>query len=259
MSDMLEGYVLGQDNNNNNGANGWGEWIWIIVLFALFGWGGNGFGGFGGNRNGGGGCGNGCATPQDIASAFDFNGIDNGIRGIQQGICDSTYALNNSMNTGFNGIQTTLCNGFHNEQLAMCNGFNGVQSSLNTLGFNLQQCCCDTQRSIDGVNYNMAKNTCDITNTMNQNTQNLLINQNNNTQRLVDLFTQDKIDSLNRELQSAQLTLAQAQQTNNIITALSPKEPVPAYLTTSPYQSIIQPTGFSFGNGCGNNCGCGCY
>lgn len=260
MSEMLEGYVLGQDNNNNGyGNGGFGEWIWIIVLFALFGFGGNGFGfgNRGGNNGGNCGCNDGCATPKDVAYNFDFNQLDNGVRAVQNGICDSTFALNNSINNGFFGVQSALCNGFHTNEVSMNNGFNGVQSALCNLGYNLQSCCCETQRSIDGVNFNMAKGFCDLQNSANQNTQQLLINQNQNTQRIVDMFTQDKIDSLNRELQSAQLTLAQQQQTTAIVSALSPKDPVPAYLTTSPYQSIINPTGFTMGSGCGcNPCGC---
>lgn len=82
--------------------------------------------------------------------------------------------------------------------------------------------------------------------------------QNAGTQRIVDLITQDKIQSLQTELQSAQLQLSNANQTTNIVNALRPT-PVPSYPVLSPYTSIVSPTGFAFGNGCGcNTCGCGC-
>lgn len=77
--------------------------------------------------------------------------------------------------------------------------------------------------------------------------------QNAGTQRIVDLITTDKIQSLQTELQSAQLQLANASQTNNIINALRPT-PVPSYPVLSPYTSVINPTGITFG---GNGCGCG--
>jgi hypothetical protein len=41
-----------------------------------------------------------------------MNGLENGVRGIQQGLCDGFYAMNTGMLNGFNGIQSTLCQGF---------------------------------------------------------------------------------------------------------------------------------------------------
>ena len=77
-------------------------------------------------------------------------------------------------------------------------------------------------------------------------------------QRIIDTITQDKIQSLQTELQSAQLQLSNAAQTNNIINALRPT-PTPSYPVMSPYTSIINPTGFTFGAGnCGCAVGCGC-
>lgn len=83
--------ATGGTNRNNDGFGDGGAW-WIIILFLFVfcGWGnGNGFG-----NNGAGGAGlQGLATRADINEGFALNGIENGIRGIQQGICDSTYAL----------------------------------------------------------------------------------------------------------------------------------------------------------------------
>lgn len=72
----------------------------------------------------------GLATRADINEGFALNGIENGIRGIQQGICDSTYALNNTITSGFSGVDRSLCQ----------------------MGYQLHDCCCQTQRAIDGVN-----------------------------------------------------------------------------------------------------------
>jgi hypothetical protein len=69
---------------------GWGAdgaW-WVIILILLFGAGGRGWGG-----NGGGGYDACCvpATMQGMSDAFNFNQLDNGIRGIEQGICNGFY------------------------------------------------------------------------------------------------------------------------------------------------------------------------
>lgn len=107
---MESGYSLADiaaatGNNNRNGDGMWGDWIWIIVLFLFAGGGwGNGFGGNGVNGAGL----QGLATRADINEGFALNGIENGIRGIQQGICDSTYALNNTITSGFNGVDRSL-------------------------------------------------------------------------------------------------------------------------------------------------------
>ena len=233
--------VMGTNNRGNNDGFGYAsDWIiWLIVIAAIFG-NGWGFGGFGGN---GGGfnspVGQGSLTRADIDAALSTQGIESGITGI--------------------GTQ-------------LCNGFNSVNSNISNLGYNLQNCCCDLKQGLGEVNYNLAAQTNILQNTVNNNgtaIQQALNNgfrdvidaQNAGTQRIVDLFTQDKIQSLQTELQSAQLQLSNAAQTNNIVNALRPT-PVPAYLTCSPYQTIVNPTGFAFGvsgNGCGYNaCGCGC-
>lgn len=60
-----------------------GNWIWVLVLLMLFGWGGVGFGG----RNDI----HGFATQQDIVNGFNFNQLDNGIRGLERGLCQLGY------------------------------------------------------------------------------------------------------------------------------------------------------------------------
>lgn len=202
---MTDGYSLADiaaatGNNRNDGMFG-GDWIWIIVLFLFAG--GNGFGGFGNNGANGAGI-QGLATRADINEGFAFNTLNNGIDALKTG---------------------------------QCTGFNGVNQNINNLGYQLQQCCCETNRNIDSVNYNMAKNTCDIIQAGNA-----------NTQRIVDMFTQDKIESLRTELNAAQLTLAQQAQTNTLLDQLKPC-PSPAYVVPSPYASMY---------GCGCNSGCGC-
>lgn len=211
-------------NRNNDGfgdGNGW----WIILFLLICGWGGYGFGG----GYGGGGTNTpgfqGFATRSDIDAALATHGIESGITGI--------------------GTQ-------------LCNGFAGVNSAIANLGYQNQQCCCDLKQAIGDVNYNMAAQTNILQNTVNNGFRDVIEAQNAGTQRIIDTITQDKIQSLQTELQSAQLQLSNQAQTTNIINALRPT-PTPSYPVMSPYTSIINPTGFTFGvNGCGCNTGCGC-
>lgn len=117
--------IAAATGSNNRANDMWGgdgfSLIWLVLIFAIFGWGGFGGwgGGFGGNGANGAGF-QGWATRADINESFALNDIQNGIRGIQQGICDSTYALNNTMQSGFNGVN-----------VGMLQGFNGVQQAIN--------------------------------------------------------------------------------------------------------------------------------
>ncbi len=114
----------GNDRNNGGIWNDGGAW-WIIILFlfCFSGW-GNGFGGFGGygtNSNGlGSPSGQGWATRADINEGFAFQNLQSGINSIQQGICDSTYALNNALTNGFHGVDNAVCNLGYQTQLFYC-------------------------------------------------------------------------------------------------------------------------------------------
>ena len=230
----LSDIVAAVGGNRNNGGFGNNDLFDLLVLFALFGNGG--WGGFGGGFGNGGGSGfQGYATRADINEGFALNGITNGITAIQQGLCDSTYALQNSITGGFNAV-------------------NGA----------IKDCCCTTQRAIDGVNFNMAQNTCALQNTMNTNTRDILENQNINTRAILDFLTQDKIATLTAENQSlkfkasqneqnAFITANQQAQTAELIRRLGADCPTPAYVVQPP-----TPVHFPYNNcGCGNNAGFG--
>ena len=203
-------------NRGNNGMFGgdWSAWIILFLLFGLFG--GNGWGGgFAGNGGGGG-----YATRADINEGFALNSLQTGIQGIQQGICDSTYAI-----TG-----------------------------------RISDCCCQTQRAIDGVNFNLAKGFCDLGNVVNSSTRDVLENQNNNTRAILDFLTQDKIATLTAEnqalkfqasqtAQNAFITANQEAQTAELIRRLGADNPTPAYVVQPP-----TPVRFPYsGCGCGGN------
>ena len=213
----LSDIVTAMGGNRNNGGLGNNDLFDLLVLFALFGGGwGNGFGGFG---NGGGAGFQGYATRADINEGFALNGLQTGITAIQQGLCDSTYAITGA----------------------------------------IKDCCCTTQRSIDGVNFNMATGFANIANVMNTNTRDILENQNSNARAILDFLTQDKIATLTAENQSLKLTASQANQNAVLMAAMDANKaeilrrtgaecPAPAYVVQPP-----TPVRFPYGS-----CGYGC-
>ena len=295
-----------EKNSGTNDAMGWGGngcW-WIIILILFIGWGGYGRGfGAGNGNNDGGGNGvntvvvptnafgnsyNNCCTPataQGVTDAFNFNTLNNGVRGIQNGICDGFYSTSlaisnlgnavqggiNDVNVanlqGFNATQNTVAQTGNAIQQGMCQGFNGVQSAIAQTNYNMKDCCCETRESIMQSNFNnqtgfnniqnqMASCCCDlgrgqenIKYALAQSTCDIMTNADKNTDRIINYLTQNELESLRTELQSAQLQLSQLSQTSTIVNSLMPT-PKPAYPVMSPYTSIPLS---AFNTGC-NGC-----
>lgn len=236
----------------SNGAFGDGGWLWfIVVIFAIFGgWGGNGWGGNGSNSS--------YYTDSALQRGFDTQSIIGKLDGINNGLCDGFYAVNNGMLNGFNGVNTNILQtGYGIQQAINADTVAGMQNA-NALQAQLAQCCCDTREAIQGVNYNMATNTCALQNTMNNNTRDIIDSQNAGTRAILDYLCQDKIATLQAEnndlrraasqdRQNALLTTAMSAQTQQIINAVNPA-PIPAYQVPNPNVYY----------GCGCNTGCGC-
>ena len=219
-------------NGNNGGFGGNGDNAWWIILFLIFGLGRNGFGG----GYGGGGVG------ENYVLATDFATIERKLDSVNSGICDATFALNNTMTNGFAGVQQTLCQGFNGVNTAIYqNGFN-TERGLWHLSSQFADCCCQTQRAIDGVNYNMAMNTNALQQTLCNNTRDIIENQNENARNILDFLTKDKIQTLTSENESLKLRASQEAQNTYLINALRPC-PIPAYQVANPYC-------------CYNPCGC---
>ena len=154
--------VTGNGRNNDGmwGGDGW----WAIIIFAMiFGWGG--FGGNGWGGNGGMGATASAYTDSAIQRGFDTQAIIGKLDGITNGLCDGFYAQNTAVMNGFHGVDNAICNlGYQTQQ-----GFNTTNVTLmqaqNALQSQLANCCCETREAIQGVNYNMATNTCALQNT----------------------------------------------------------------------------------------------
>ena len=193
-----------------------GDWLALIVLFALFGggWGGNGgFGGGAGWQQG--------FNTQNILSKLD---------GITNGLSDGFYAMNTNALQGQNQLARDLCTGFA-----------AVNAAISENRFAAQECCCQTQRAIDGVNYNNAKNTCDIVNAIHaegEATRGLI------TQNTMQAL-RDKLADKDRDIQTRDFQLSQLAQNSYLVNALNPT-PIPAYPVANP-KCCYQPP-----------CGCGC-
>lgn len=98
----------------------------------------------------------------------------------------------------------------------LCCGFNSVNMGIAENRFASQHGFCDVNRNIDAVRYENAKNTCAITSAIHEDgekTRALMIQQ-----QIQDL--RDRNAALNNELQSAQLALAQGEQSRYILGSL---------------------------------------
>lgn len=278
-NELLTGFLAGQSegggNNNGNGGGFFGnEGLWAVIILAIiFGWGnGNGLGGRNnGGSNGGDnvtvvpypapsygmGFGGGALTRADLCQDMNFNNLESGVRGIQQGICDSTFALNNTITSGNNALQMGMMQGFNGVDRAVCNLGYQNQAGFNALGNQLASCCCDIKSAVGDVKYQMASDTCAIQNTIQGTARDIIDNQNANYRGLMDFMVQSKIDALQAENQNLKLAASQAAQNgyidaigNSIVARLQQPQPVPSYQVPAPYPYCVSQNG---GCDCGGN------
>lgn len=232
-NDFLTGYLSGQNENKNNGGlfgGGWEGIIGLIVILALLG-GGFGMGGFG---FGGGGAGlQGVATRADINSAFSFNDLQNGIRGIERGLCD---------------------------------GFYGVQGGFNALSAQLAQCCCDNRAAIADLKYTIATEDCATRNLMQSNTRDIIDAQNAGTRAVLDFLVQEKMAAkdatiadlrmqISQSNQNAYIAANQEAQTATLLRRLGADCPTPAYIVQPPTPVSFPVNGCGVAQYGGNTCG----
>ncbi len=194
------GYSGGYGGGNGmfGGDGAW--WIIILFLFVLCGWGNGNWGGNGG-MNGG--------VGSEVQRGFDHSSVVTKLDGITQGICDSTYALNN-----------TITNGFNNTNMGMMQGFNGVERGFCNLSSQLANCCCETREAIQGVRYDMATQACDTRNVIQNTTRDIINNADQNSRAILDALNQNYIRSLENENQSLKLAASQSNQNAVLMAAM---------------------------------------
>lgn len=265
---MESGYSLsdiaaatGNGGNGNGGARGDGGVWWLIVLFifAFCGW-GNGFGG--GYGNGGGGinspAGQGALTRGDLCMDMNFqevkrevqnanDAVNLGFANLNSTICNQQYDTARMID----GLGTTIQGGFNAANVVALQGQNAIERQLS-------DCCCKLEAGQAQTRYDMATNTCAITNQVQNSTRDIIQSQEAGTRAILDYLCQDKISTLTAENQGLRLAASQAAQNSYLISQLRP-QPVPAYPAASPcglgnWSPAVLANGYGYG-GCGCNCG----
>ena len=234
--------TTGGNGFGNGFGNGWEGLIGLALVAGLF----DGGFGFGGGR-GGYGFGPSPATQADLAAGFNNSAVLSSLNDIKltqasnlNFINQGFAGLNNTINQGFAGVDNAICTlGYQNQA-----GFNALGTQIASTGCDIRQaisdCCCTTQRSIDRVSYENAKNTCDI----------IRAGQ-DNTRAILDYLTTEKISSLQAENSGLKAQISNDRQTRTIVNELRDGCPIPAYLTCNPNA----PFGYGYGVPF-TNCGC---
>lgn len=207
--------------NKNEGGLFEGTSAWVFFLFFLLAWGGGG-GFFGGGGN--------STREGELTRAEMYNAL---------GQQDSFVNQSNIMRE-LSAFERDAANNWGAMKYDNLMGVNNIMSQMAANAAAQAQCCCETNRNIDAVRYENAKNTGDVVHNAQLNTRDILESQNAGFQRILDFLTNDKIESLRNELQSAQLQLGNMSQTTTLINTLRPF-PAPAYITNSPYTAIYPP------------------
>ena len=248
-NDFATGYAVGRDNTNGGYGNSNGffgnDWAWIVILL-LFGYGGRGFGG-----GFGGGYGSGSGVGENYVLATDFATIERKLDGINNGICDSTFQLTNTLNNNFRSVDNAICT----------LGYQALQNT-NAIQTQIADCCCGIKGEIKDVAYGNERNSWNISKQISDcccdlekmNMQNRFDAQayNCNTlqaidkvgDRIIDYLANEKTQALRDENFALRLQASQAKQNQYLLNELRPC-PIPAYITCNPYAYT-------------NPCGCGC-
>ena len=209
---------------NNGGGFGWGgDGAWLIILFlifAVFGWGGNSWGN---NGNSGG-------VVDGYVLTSDFANVERKIDSVNQGLCDGFYQQAQLVN----GTNMAIANGFAQAELSRSNQQAALMQQLNAMQMQAAECCCTTQRSIEGVRYDMAAQACDTRNTVQNATRDIIDANNQNSRAILDFLTQSKLSDLQAENQGLKLAASQAAQNSYLVSQLRPS-PIPAYTVQNPY------------------------
>lgn len=236
---------------NTNGSNGfgWGDngSLWLIVLFLFIfagGWGRNGFGGNNGTTGG---------VMDGYVLTSDFANLERKMDATQSGLCDGFYQQAQLVN----GVQQTVSNGFMSAEISRANQQAAFMQQLFAMQMQAQECCCENRSAIQGVNYNLATQSCETRNTVQNTTRDIIDNQNQNARAILDALTAQRIEAKDakiaeqgQQLFAAQLAASQAAQNETFKAYMSGQlayynpRPVPAFPVPAPYQY--------------GNCGAGC-
>ena len=194
-------------SDKNGCCNGWADssFMWIFALLILangggFGWGNNGFNNAIGYQN--------LATQNDVQRGFDTLGLQDQSRDILGAVTNGTaQTIAASTQNATNAIEA-----IKDGNAALIREFGNVETALTALGGKQQECCCNTLRAIDGVNYNNAMNTASINAAIAQNRYDAALNTaaiNENitdkAQKIMDMFTGNRMADMQQQINSLEL------------------------------------------------------
>ncbi len=160
-------------DRNNSGFGAGGAGLYVFALLILLFLGGGGFG-FGGNDR--------AATTADVQRATDFAALERQNNESVAATRQSAYDVMTGVKDGNYNILGEL----RDLQAATASGF-----------ARQQECCCETLRAIDGVNYNNALNTASIN-----------ANTTAQTQKILDAFTTNRMAEMQNQINQLQLQAA---------------------------------------------------
>ena len=186
MSDMnlsdIAAVTRGADDNFLGGGSG--ALIILFLIIAMM-----GGGGLWGNSAAT------AATTADIQRAVDLNSIQSGQADIAADIQRGIYEINGATkDAAYNNLGE-----IRDVQAANSAGFANVQNSLTAMQAQQQNCCCETQRAIDGVNYNLATQSAAIQ-----------ANDTANTQKILDAIATNRMADMQNQINQLQLQNAVA-------------------------------------------------
>ena len=200
-------------------GDGWGGMIWLFAILALMGggfggWGNNGFANAIGFEN--------LATSNEVQRGFDNQNLQAQTRDIlsavNSGTAQAVAATNQTFHDNLAAMQS-----FYNETVRDIGGLAVGQANMLA---KQNECCCETLRAIDSVNYANAISTAAI----NEKTT-------EQTQKILDAISQNKIEALQAQVNALELQAA----TSNVL----------RYPNSWTYNAGMSPF-------CNTGCGCGC-
>ena len=177
--------LMNRDTGDGFGCSGWGGMIWLFAILAMMG--GGGLGGWG-NGNG-----NANAIQADVNRGFDNQNLQAQTRDILGAVTAGNAQNIAATNQVFHDVVGYVGDKYMELQRDVAALAVGQANML----ANQNSCCCSIQRAIDGVNYNAAMNTAAI----NANTTAV-------GQKILDVFTTDRMNAMQNRIN--QLELAQA-------------------------------------------------
>lgn len=206
-----------------NGSFGGDSFMWIFGLLILLGlFNGNGFGGWNGN-------GNTEAIQADINRGFDNQNLQAQTRDIltavNAGTAQSVAATNQTFHDNLAAMQS-----LYNETARDIAGLAVGQANMLA---NQNECCCSqkmlTMETGAGINAGIAQNRYEAA----MNTASINANTTAQTQKILDALAQDKIESLQNQINALQL--------QNAVAGV-----------------VRYPMSTTYNSGCNPFCSCGC-